>query len=272
MVELICHKEQNLKEFTDNNCAQASFCFERLLKDKDVKVNGVKVSKNVRLFVGDSVRYYMSEKQEKATAFSIVYQDENIIVVDKESGVNSEAVFTQLFRNDEGMVAFIHRLDRNTQGLMVFARNEKTEEKLLDAFRKKKVEKRYFALCLGVFKKQSERLTAYLKKDEKRAIVQVFDKPTRGAEKIVTEYKVLEKRQSETKVEIVLHTGKTHQIRAHMAHIGNPVVGDMKYGDTAENRARQTTRQKLIAKYLRFDLDGDLAYLNEKNFVSKFDF
>ena len=272
MIELICDKEQNLKEFTDNTCAQASFCFQRLLKEKEIKVNGVKVSTDVRLFAGDSVRYYMSEKQETATAFSTVYEDENILVIDKQSGVNAEAVFAELSRKRGGRVAFIHRLDRNTQGLMAFALNEKTGEKLLNAFREKKVEKRYIALCLGAFEKDSERLTAYLRKDEQRALVQVFDKPIKGAEKIVTEYRVIEKRGAETKVEIILHTGKTHQIRAHMAHISHPVVGDMKYGDTAENRARQATRQKLIAKFLRFELDGELAYLNEKTFVSKFDF
>ena len=271
MIQLICGKQQSLKQFTDENCAQASFCFSRLLKEKEIKVNGKKVGADTPLFVGDIVQYFMTEKQANKPAFSLVYEDENIFIVDKESGVNSEAVFAELSRKEGGMVAFIHRLDRNTSGLLAFARNEKSEKELLSAFQNRKVDKRYHAVCFGAPKKEKDILTAYLKKDENRALVQIFDKQKVGAERIVTEYTVIEKRVETTKLEIALHTGKTHQIRAHLAHIGCPIVGDMKYGNTEKNRALQTTRQQLVAKYLRFSFDGALSYLNEKSFVSKFE-
>ena len=113
-------------------------------------------------------------------------------------------------------------------------------------------------------------LTAYLKKDAERSRVRVYDNPVRGAEKIVTEYRVIETDGEFTKVEITLHTGKTHQIRAHLAHIGHSIVGDMKYGDALCNKSLNASRQRLVAKFLSFSLQGELAYLNGKRFASRF--
>ena len=269
MLQLVADKRQNLRDFTDNTYAQGSFYFDTLLKNKDIKVNGQRVSKNVVLEEGDVVAYYTTPKQESRAAFAVIYADEHVLVVDKESGVNSEAVFAALSREKE--CYFIHRLDRNTKGLMVFALHAEAESALLRAFREKRVEKRYHALCFGTPKTPSAVLTAYLKKDEKRALVQVFDAPQKGAEKIVTEYTTLKTADGTSQLEVCLHTGKTHQIRAHLAHIGCPIVGDMKYGDERKNKERQATRQCLIAKKLRIDSDGILSYLKEKTFISGFE-
>ena len=142
---------------------------------------------------------------------------------------------------------------------------------MLAAFKEKRVEKRYHALCGGKFPKKADVLTAYLKKDAEKSQVRVFDQPKAGAEKIVTEYKVLSQINGFTTVEVTLHTGKTHQIRAHLAHIGCPIVGDMKYGDTTKNKEENATRQRLVSKYLRFDFEGEFAYLNDKTWQSQFD-
>lgn len=268
MLQLVSDRAQSLKEFTENNYAQASFFWNTLLKNKDIRVNGVRVGGDMLLQAGDTVCYYLTAKQADKAAFYPVYRDENVLIIDKESGVNSEAVYAALAREEQ--CYFIHRLDRNTKGLMVFALNVRAESALLAAFKEKRVEKRYHALCFGKFEKQNDVLTAYLKKDGERALVKVFDKPILGAEKIVTEYRVIEQTGAFTKVEVTLHTGKTHQIRAHLAHIGCPIVGDMKYGNATKNKEVKTARQCLVAKRLRFDLDGDFSYLNAKEFSSHF--
>ena len=125
MKEYLVPENTTLAAFTDNVCAQASFCLRSLLKNRDVRVNGVRVSSDVPLKGGDVVRYYMTRAQEEKSAFRIVYEDGNVLVADKESGVNSEAVFSAL--RERGEVFFIHRLDRNTAGLIVFARTREAE-------------------------------------------------------------------------------------------------------------------------------------------------
>ncbi len=269
MLEFIVEEAQSLKDFTDDHYAQAAFFWGALLKNKEIKVNGKRVDKNCPLAVGDTVCYYLTQKQAEKPAFYPVYEDENILVVDKESGVNSAAVFAALTR--AGEYYFIHRLDRNTQGLLVFAKTKGAEKALLQAFRDREVEKKYHALCFGSFAKKEGVLTAYLKKDAARALVKISDAPAAGYEKIVTEYRVLSTKGEYTQVEITLHTGKTHQIRAHFAHIGCPVVGDMKYGDEGKNKGLKAARQCLVAKSLTFSLDGEFSYLTGKRFLSRFE-
>lgn len=257
-------EESSLKNFTDNVCAQASFCFRTLLKTREIRVNGQKVSRDVPLRKGDIVQYFLTPAQESRSAFSISYEDENVIVADKESGVNSEAVFSAL--REVGEVFFIHRLDRNTQGLLIFAKNERAAQELLGAFRSRRVEKIYYALVVGKPQKKHAVEEAYLVKDDGAARVRVSAKP--AGEKIVTEYEVTEERGDACLLKITLHTGKTHQIRAHMAYLGHPVAGDEKYGDEAFNRAHAMTRQRLVAKELTLYPQGSLEYLTGRKFTS----
>ena len=274
MLELIVDREQSLKEFTENHYAQASFFWNYLLKNKEIKINSRKISADQKVYKGDIVSYFLKPKQAEKPAFYIVYEDENVLVIDKEDGVNSEAVFSALFRAAKAKSEecyFIHRLDRNTKGLLIFAKSLAVESALLNAFKTRAVAKTYHALCFGTPIKDAEVLTAYLKKNAEGALVKVFDEPVSGSEKIVTEYRVLERFVETSRLEITLHTGKTHQIRAHLAHIGCPIVGDMKYGITAKNKSLNCTRQRLVAKRLCLSLDGELSYLSEKEFLSCFD-
>jgi 23S rRNA pseudouridine955/2504/2580 synthase len=272
MKEFTVESKISLKEFTDNNYPQGSFFWNYLLKNREIKVNGKKVGTDQPLCVGDRVAYYLPPEKETKSAYSIVYEDELLLVVDKESGVNSEAVYADLCRSDRKETYFIHRLDRNTSGLLAFAKTQEAERELKTAFHDRRVEKIYHALCFGSPKRETEVLTAYLEKNAEQSTVKIYDTPKPNAEKIVTEYRVLAREKGRTVFEVKLHTGKTHQIRAHLAHIGCPIVGDNKYGNTLENAKAKVARQRLVAKRLVFSFDGgSLQYLSGREFLSRFD-
>lgn len=257
-----------LKYFTDIAYPQGAFVFNALLKKRDIKVNGIRVGSDGELNAGDEVVYYTTPKEEDAITHDVVYEDENLLICDKYSGVTSEGLLSEL--RQSGNYFAVHRLDRNTLGLIAFAKTEAAEEELARAFREKRAHKVYLALCKDNFRRDRAVLKAYLKKDAEKALVKIYNTPVPGAVGIVTEYSVLNRGDGLALVEIALHTGKTHQIRAHLAQIGCPVLGDEKYGDGSLNRAFGARRQRLVSKRLKFDLQGSLSYLNGKVFESSF--
>lgn len=256
MKKFEANESVTLKNFTDNVCAQASFCFRTLLKEREIKVNGKRVGSDVMLHEKDVVEYYMTARQEQKKAFYPLFEDENVFVIDKESGVNSEAVFfeTGLFP--------VHRLDRNTAGVMILAKSQVSQEELISLFGARKVEKIYLCVVVGKMEAPHKILKAKLLKGENGVLV-----GERGAE-IVTEYEVLEEREETSLLKVILHTGKTHQIRAHLAYLGHPIAGDEKYGDSSFNRAHHLSRQQLVSKSLTLFPEGSLSYLNGKVFSS----
>lgn len=269
MKKFTVHGDTTLKDFTDSTYPQGSFAYAALLRKSDIRVNGGKVNRNVRLKEGDEVVYYTTPAQEAKRSHSVIYADEHIYIADKESGVSSEALLSELC--EKGRFYAVHRLDRNTCGLLVFARDGATQSALSDALKARRVTKRYLCIAKNNFRGESAVLTAYLKKDAEKSRVTVSDTKFKGYSEIVTEYRVIENLGDCALVSVTLHTGKTHQIRAHLAHIGCPVVGDEKYGDQSLNRTYGVKRQLLVAKSLQFHLAGDLSYLNGKVFESAFE-
>ena len=238
----------------------------KALRKKDVKVNGKRVNSDVTLTVGDLVEvYYTPNTIEKYTK---IYTDENVAVIYKKSGYLSEVVFEAL-KDEYPTARFIHRLDRNTDGVMIFALNDMAEESLIKGFKERYFDKKYHAVVKGVPKQKSAILSAYLLKDKDAATVTVLDKKVDGAVPIKTGYTVMEDRGDTALLEVTLYTGKTHQIRAHLAYIGHPIIGDGKYGDFETNEQKGVKAQMLTAYSLtlNFDKSSPLNYLDKKTFV-----
>lgn len=250
----------------------------KALRKKDILVNDVRVKDNITLFTGDSVTIYITDNYLfKKVNLDIVFEDENIVVVNKPSGIevvdgNSETLTTILEKQLGFSVFPCHRLDRNTSGLVLFAKTEDSLNILLEKFKNKEISKFYKCKVYGIPKKDSATLEAYLFKDNKKSFVYIYDKPITGAVKIITSYKVLKTdiKQNIATLEVELHTGKTHQIRAHLSHIGHPIIGDGKYGKNEINKKFNKNTQELFAYKLIFDFKTDsgiLHYLNKKEIV-----
>lgn len=271
MIDFICDKKQKLSKIVLHNYSDISYStIQKLLRSKDIKLNGKRINKDVELIVGDRVQIYFNPT--KKDKYEILYKDDNVIVIDKKSGYTSEDVYNALL-SEFSCAKFIHRLDRNTAGVMIFALNESSENQLLSGFKNRSFEKFYSATVFGKMPKKQDVLTAYLAKDEKNSIVKIFDKKVDGSTLIKTGYEVVNEYEDTSLLKVKLYTGKTHQIRAHLAHIGHFILGDGKYGDNEFNRSKGVKSQKLVAKELKlfFSQGSSLDYLDNKSFYSKQD-
>lgn len=238
----------------------------KTLRKKDVKVNDKRVSTDVMLNVGDNIKVYVNIQTK--VDVPIVFEDENILVVNKPTGVEvvgNENDLVNLLKSDGKIVFPCHRIDVNTSGLVMFAKNETSEKIVLDAFRNKTIKKFYVAWVCGKLKTKSETLNAHLTKDANNSHVVVTNKKTSDSKPITTIYNVMEELNSTSLILVQIPTGRTHQIRAHFAFIGHPIVGDEKYGDKVFNKKFGAKKQCLSAIRLQFDFGNSaLSYLNGK--------
>lgn len=192
-----------------------------------------------------------------------MYEDGNIAVFDKPYGIDVPE-FTQAVTASFPTARAVHRLDRNTRGLIVYALTDEAENALIEGFRKRTFRKFYVAEVKGVPHPKAARISAYLQKDAQNSHVSV-NRSGRGLP-IETAYRVIEERGATSLVEVELITGRTHQIRAHLAFIGHPVVGDGKYGDNKFNHALHANVQRLQAQRMvfAFPASSPLYYLDGK--------
>lgn len=226
---------------------------KKQIKLGEVKVNGKRQRSDIGVSAGDVCEIFIPESFDADKQCEIVYEDEDIVVFFKDARVT----YDQLPAMFDKQLYAVHRLDRNTTGLIVFAKNERSQEDLTNAIKARLVDKYYRAVVSPPPPKDEDTLIGYHKKISE-GFVSVTDVAERGRAKIVTSYKTVEIRGDRALLEVKLVTGKTHQIRAHLAFIKSPIVGDNKYG------VAQSGVQKLCCVRLVFN---GLTYLKRLNGV-----
>ena len=272
----------------------------KALRKGDIRVNGTKKKENYALELGDEieVRYLQSKKESNSSkevnfikvnsgSMKVTYEDENILVVEKWPGVlvhpdqkGAEPSLTDYvlsYLNDKGdyipekeltfTPAPCNRLDRNTSGTVIFGKNFESLREMNEMIREGKVKKYYNALVKGRIK--DGLYTGYISKNENENISRVYDKEMPNTKKVAMEVKTIQSNGAFSFLEIDLITGRSHQIRAHLSHLGNPIIGDIKYGDKKLNSFFDNkfglNYQFLYAYKLIFKGgEGKLAYLKNK--------
>ena len=305
MVEYKVKKEeegQTLEKYVKKVLKDVPLSFiYKLFRKRDVRINNRPKDRKEKVSEGDVIAIYISDKQleefsstEKEVRPSdelipyIVYEDDNILIINKPRGllvqkdkVNVKALDDMVLsylaykgEYDKNNKAFTpgpcHRLDRNTQGIVIFGKNIATLQYLMGIMQdKSKIEKHYLALVKGNILEKGK-VDVPLKKESNKSLVKVSSIRD-GGKAAITLYEPIKNYKDCSLLSLTLLTGRTHQIRVHMAYIGHPVIGDNKYGDFALNKEFENkyhfTNQFLVANYVKFEnLEYPLEYLNGKKF------
>ena len=277
----------------------------KYIRTKYIKLNGKKTTPEVFIHEGDVLTLYIKEEffeeskkeyefMKASKKLDLVYEDENIMLIDKKPGVivhqdknyDTDCIVNRVQRylyeqgeydpeTDKAFSpALVNRIDRNTGGIIIGAKNAAALRVLNEKVRTREIRKFYLCIVKGCPKKKADTLKDYLTKNESKNTVKVSKNEIKNSKEIITKYKVVsyDKQRDLSLCEVELLTGRTHQIRAHMAYIGHPLLGDEKYGDKALNRRFHQNHQLLCSYKLKFDFDsdaGELQYLNGKEYSLK---
>lgn len=285
---------KRLDKFITQNCPTlpSSLMF-KYIRTKRIKVNGKRAEISTRLNIGDTVDAYINDeffasKQPKydflsaPASLNVLYEDENILLADKNQGLlvhpdKNEYNDTLIARiqhylyvkgeyNPEEENSFrpalANRIDRNTGGIVIAAKNAEALKILCDKIKHREIEKKYLAVIHGVPKKKTALLEGFLEKNENKNKVFLKNRKTEDSRTIKTRYTLLDSKNELSLVEVELLTGRTHQIRAHMASIGHPLLGDGKYGKLAADKKLGFDKQALYSYSLKFDFKTDAGILN----------
>lgn len=243
---------------------------KRLLKNKDIKVNGKRTGKDILISAGDKIEIYAPDEVLHGKKIEIIFQDDNVLVANKPAGIevcDGEGDTLQKLLSNTQKVYSVHRIDRNTTGLVVFAKTKEAKSELEAMFKEHRIEKHYLAAVYGTPKQKEETLVAYLKKDAAKSLVYISETKQVGYAQIITKYKVLKSSGQTSLLDVEILTGKTHQIRAHLAFVGHAIVGDDKYGSKEQNNGLKKHKQMLCAyKLVMTEPHGVLSYLKCKAF------
>ena len=252
----------------------------KALRQKDIRVNNIKTSDNISVNIGDEITIFIKDDillgpNIALKSEMIIYNDDNIIIINKPKGIlvqgtENEIGLDKLLNNylNTSSVVPCHRLDRNTSGLIIFAKNTESEKIILDLIKKHEIVKHYFCLVYGHPNFKSTILKAFLFKDRKENRVIISDEKKKGYVEIITKCTVISSNSDNTsKLDVELITGRTHQIRAHLAYLGYPIIGDGKYGVNKINKQFRKSWQELESYKITFNNSyGKLEYLKGKSF------
>ena len=272
----------------------------KYIRTKKIKVNRKRTEEKYMLVEGDEIQLFIKDEffdsPEKDTGalasikpkLEIVYEDDNIILCNKRPGVlvhedkegkeNTLIIHIQAYLCQKGEYdptseqsfapALCNRIDRNTGGIVIAAKNANALRIMNEKIKNNEISKFYMCAVHGVMKEKQKTLTGFLRKDSKNNTVEVSDRRLPGSKEIITKYKVIAEKGGNSLLEVELVTGRTHQIRAHMSHIGHPLLGDGKYGVNRGDKKDGYKYQALYAYRLRFSFDRsnptDLDYLAGK--------
>lgn len=275
MKNLIVSKKYNNNKLskilfdTYNALTFGTFC--KALKKKDILINKKRISKDCIVHENDNITLYIiDDLLYKTYNIPIIYEDSNILVFNKPKDIEvlgENSLTTYVHKNYNSFYMPCHRLDRNTSGLIIYSKNDETNSILINKFKNHEVEKHYLAKVYGIPEKKSETLIHYLFKDTKKSVVYISNKFKTGYKKIITSYRVIkfDIKENTSILDINLQTGRTHQIRAHLAYIGYPIIGDGKYGNNKINKKFNEKTQLLCSYYLKFNFTTDAGLLNYLN-------
>ncbi len=273
----------------------------KAIRTKNIKCNGKRCEISTRLQPGDVLTLYVKDEFLEETApvydflsasrqLNIVYEDAQILLLNKKAGLlvhpdEKEYRDTLLFRIQRYLYekgeynpaeessfspALVNRIDRNTSGIVIAAKTAAALRILNDKLKNREIHKYYLCIVHGYMPKAEDILEGYLEKNEAQNRVYITSSAHSGTRSIRTRYQVIEAHGNLSLLEIELLTGRTHQIRAHLASIGHPLLGDGKYGTNALNKGTGFHKQALCSYKLVFDFRtpaGELDYLNGREFT-----
>ena len=275
-MKIIVKEEKNLIDYLVSNTDYTKTKIKSLLKYKNITVNGkVPFSHDYVLKKGQVVEISKEKKASKIGSIDIIYEDDNYLVVNKPSGMLTISTEKEKNRtlyhmvreyihnkNNHEKIFIVHRLDRETSGLVLFCKNEELRDKIQENWEKVAVKREYHAVVLGLMEKKKDRLVSYLKENKMNL---VYVSKTNDGKEAITNYEVVRENKNSL-LKIWIETGRKNQIRVQLANINHPILGDKKYGNLKGKRLllcanRLDIRDPKSRKVLSFEINVPREYM-----------